>query len=58
MKAKLAKYWPSIAHAGAVAVLFLNPSVQTFAASHVAYSAPIALLWGFLLHRAQSPVSK
>jgi hypothetical protein len=54
----LKKYWPSIVHVGAVAVLFLNPSVQAFAASNKAYAAPIALLWGILLHRAQSPVQK
>lgn len=54
----LKKYWPSIAHAGAVGVLFLDPSVQAFAAHHPAYAAPIALLWGILLHRAQSPVQK
>ena len=54
----LKKYWPTLAHAGAVAVLFLAPSVDAFAKGHPAYSAPIALLWGFLLHRAQSPVQK
>lgn len=54
----LKKYWPSIAHAGAVLVVFLSPSVQAFAASHPAYSAPVVLVWGFLLHRAESPVAK
>jgi len=54
----LKKYWPSIAHAAAVAILFLNPSVQQFAVTHAAYAAPIALLWGWALHRAQSPVQK
>jgi len=54
----LKKYWPSIAHAAAVGVLFLNPSVQAFVVSHPAYAAPVALLWGFALHRAQSPVGK
>jgi hypothetical protein len=53
----LKKYWPSIAHAVAVGVLFLDPSVQAFAATHQAYAAPVVLVWGFLLHRAQSPVS-
>lgn len=54
----LKKYWPAIAHAGAIAILFLNPSVQQFALTHPAYAAPIGLAWGLLLHRAQSPVQK
>lgn len=54
----LKKYWPTLAHFAGVAILFLSPSVQAFAASHPAYSAPIALVWGFLLHRAESPAGK
>lgn len=52
---KLKKFWPSIAHVLATGVVFLDPAVQTLAASHPAYAAPIVLLWGFALHAATAP---
>jgi hypothetical protein len=54
----LKKYWPALAHAGATAVVFLNPSVQTYAAAHPGYAAPVVLIWGVLLHLATSPLQK
>lgn len=51
----LKKIWPSLVHAGATAVVFLNPAVQSFAALHPAYAAPIVLLWGIALHAATAP---
>ena len=57
MKALLAKWWPSVAHAGAVAILFLNSSVQAYAVAHPAQAAGILLVWGWALHWAQSPKS-
>jgi hypothetical protein len=54
----LKKYWPSIVHVAAAGVLFLNPSVQAYAASHAAYAAPILMVWGIVLHHLPSPLQK
>jgi hypothetical protein len=53
----LKKWWPSIAHAAAVGVIFLAPGVQGLIAAHPGASAGIGLGWGLLLHWAQSPNS-
>jgi hypothetical protein len=37
-------------HAVAVAVVFLSPSVQAWAATHQGSSATVMVAWGFLLH--------
>jgi hypothetical protein len=37
-------------HGALIAVGFLTPSVQAFAAQHQAYSAGILLVYGWLLH--------
>ena len=55
MKAFFVKVWPSLAHALGVVILFLNSSVQSYAASHPAYAAGVLLVWGWLLHWATSP---
>lgn len=55
---KFKKYWPMLAHIGGMAILFLNPSVEAYASKNPGLAAPIVLAWGFLLHRAQSPVQK
>jgi hypothetical protein len=55
MPSLLKKYWPSIAHIAGVLIVFLQPSVDGFAASHKAQSATILLLWGVLLHWFTSP---
>ena len=47
------KYKGYIFHAAAVAVIFLSPSVQSYAAAHSAYAAGILLVYGFALHWAQ-----
>ncbi len=52
MQAWLVKYKGYFIHAAAVAVVFLDPSVQSFASSHAAYAALIATLWGAALHWA------
>jgi hypothetical protein len=52
MKAWFWKNKGYIIHYAAVAVFFLNPSVQAFASSHTAYSAAIVMLWGTALHWA------
>lgn len=51
----LKKWWPSIAHVGAVAVVFLAPSIRAYIGSHPTVAAPIAIAWGILLHWATSP---
>ena len=51
----LKKYWPSITHAAAVAILFVAPGVSALAAAHPKSSAGILLVWGWVLHWAQSP---
>lgn len=54
MKALWNKYWPSIVHLVVVGILSGDAHVRNFAASHITWSGPILLLWGFFLHRAQS----
>jgi predicted membrane protein len=54
----LKQYWPSIVHVAAAGVLFLNPSVQAYAASHAAYAAPLLMVWGVVLHHLPSPLGK
>jgi hypothetical protein len=54
----LKQYWPSIAHVLVVLVAFLTPSVQAFAASHLAYSGAVLLVWGVVLHHLPSPLAK
>lgn len=50
MLAFIKKYGGYVLHAAAVVAVFLDPSVQAYAASHHAYAAGILLAWGFLLH--------
>jgi len=52
------KYWPSLVHVGAAALLFLNPSVQAYASSHPAYAVPVLGIWGIVLHHLPSPLGK
>jgi hypothetical protein len=51
----LKKWWPTIAHWGVIGILFLDPSVQAFAAGHKAYSFVILGAWGSFLHWLTSP---
>ena len=55
MKAKIKAWWPTVAHAAAVAVIFLDPSVQAAAASHPKTAGAIGLVWGIVLAWARSP---
>lgn len=57
MKQFLKKQWPYLVHLAAMAVLFLDPAVQTWAAHHTAYGMAVVALWGKLLHWAESPRS-
>lgn len=41
-----------VAHLAAGLVLFLNPSVRAYAASHASYSFAISTVWGWILHWA------
>ena len=58
-KAWLRKWWPSIAHvlfvAASGAVIALDSTVKDFVMNHVAYEVPLGMLWGIVLHWAQSP---
>lgn len=49
---------PAILHVLLTVVVFLTPSVRAFAASHLAYSAMIAGVWGLILAYLQSPAQK
>lgn len=51
----LKKWWPSIAHLALVLTGFLQPSVDTYIATHKAQAATVLLVWGFLLHWLTSP---
>jgi hypothetical protein len=55
MKALWNKYWPSIVHVIAVGILAGDSHVRNFAMAHIAWSGPILLGWGLLLHWATSP---
>jgi hypothetical protein len=52
MAAFWTKYKGYIIHTAAVAVLFLSPSVQSFAEHNTAYAAAILAAWGYALHWA------
>ena len=55
MKDRIKKYWPSVAHVAAIAVIFLDASVKAYFASHPAMAAVGAVAWGVALHWAESP---
>lgn len=55
MLSYLKKWWPSIAHLALILTGFLQPSVDSYAASHKAQSVTILLAWGWLLHWLTSP---
>jgi len=55
MKSVWTKYWPSVVHLVAVGVLASDSHVRSFAGSHITWSGPILLGWGWFLHWAQSP---
>jgi len=52
MKAWIFKNKGYIIHGIAVAVIFLDPSVKAFFASHLQYAGPGLILEGWLLHWA------
>lgn len=55
MKDKLKAWWPAIAHAAGVTIVFLSPAVEALAKSHPGSAVAVTLAWGWLLHWAKSP---
>ncbi len=51
----LKKYWPSIAHAAGILILFLDPAVKGAALTHPKYTIAITIAWGWALHWATAP---
>jgi hypothetical protein len=53
MKAWLIKYKGYLLHAGAMGLVFLDPSVNAFILAHPAYAFLGGTLWGSILHWAK-----
>jgi hypothetical protein len=51
----LKRYWPIIAHAAFLVLVYGLPALKAFAATHPAYDGLYVALSGFLLHQATSP---
>jgi hypothetical protein len=49
------KHWPWLTTLAAGAIVFLDPSVQSYAGAHGAASTAITTLWGVALAWARSP---
>jgi hypothetical protein len=49
------KHWPWLTTLAAGAIVFLDPSVQSYAGAHGAAATAITTLWGVALAWAKSP---
>lgn len=58
MRTHLQKLWPTLVTLAAGAIVFISPSVETYAHAHANYSVPILTVWMIFLHWAQSPRAK